>query len=198
MPAFDKAVALVAPHCDIVARLQLVPPSATVRGIFFRNFEKELERHDKLRAYEEIFPDEKHSALSFYPMADFLVRQAIAGALVASPERVHEGMFLIAKGNAMAFMDSMLGRIMLRVLSRDPVRVCQQGLAARRQSFSYGHWELRPHGPNFVEMFYENEYLWIESAVAGGAAGSFEACGVKAQLETQLIDRFNGSTLIRW
>jgi uncharacterized protein (TIGR02265 family) len=198
MPLSDRAIALVAPYCDIAERLPLVPPSASVRGIYFRNLEKELRRSGKLAAYEEFFPDDKHSALSFYPMTDFLVRQAIAGAIVASPERVHEGMFLVGKGNAISFMESLLGRVMLRMLSHDPLRVSQQGLAARRQSFSYGHWELQRRGPTCAEMIYQNEYWWIESAVAGAAAGTFEACGIQATLETKLVDRFNGSTFIRW
>jgi len=49
-----------------------------------------------------------------------------------------------------------------------------------------------------VEMVYREEYLWIESAIAGGAVGAFEACGVEAKLETKLLNRFDGSTMITW
>jgi len=30
------------------------------------------------------------------------------------------------------------------------------------------------------------------------AGGTFEACGIKAEIETKLIDRFHGSTCFRW
>ncbi len=193
-----RAIALVAPHCDIVERLELVPPSAQVRGVYFRNVVTQLERSGRLLAYREFFPDERHSALVFYPISEFLIRVACAGALVTSPERVHEGMFGITKGNAQAFIETLLGRMMLRMLSRDPVRLCEQALAARRQSVTYGHWKIRQPAERVIEMVYENEYWWIESAVAGAAQGTFEGCGIVATLETKLIDRFNGSTFVRW
>jgi hypothetical protein len=47
-------------------------------------------------------------------------------------------------------------------------------------------------------MIYREEYLWIESAIAGAAQGTFEACGLSPTLETRLQDRFNGSTVVRW
>jgi len=194
----DRAIALVAPYCDIVERLELVPPSAQVRGVFFRNVVTQVERRGKLLAYREYFPNDRHGALAFYPIAEFLIRVACAGALVASPEHVHEGMFAISKGNAQAFIETMLGRMMLRILSRDPVRLCEQALAARRQSVTYGHWKIRRPGDRVLEMVYENEYWWIESAMAGAAQGTFEGCGIRATLETTLVDPFNGSTFIRW
>ena len=194
----DRAVELVAPHCDIVERLRLVPPSAQARGIWIKNIEQQVERLGRTASYREYFPNDHYSSLSFYPVADLLIRSSCAGALVASPERVHEGMALITKSNAKSFMGSLLGRMMLRVFSRDPVRLLEQALAARRQSCAYGHWELRQHSDHELEMVHENEYWWIESAVAGAAQGTFEACNISAQIETKLVDRFNGSTFFRW
>jgi uncharacterized protein (TIGR02265 family) len=196
--SIDRAIELVAPYCDIVDRLKVVPPSAQTRGVWIRNVEKQVERRGVLTAYRQYFPHDRYGALPHYPLSDFLIRLACAGALVASPEHVHDGMFLITKGNAESFMETILGRIMLRVLSRDPVRLLEQGMAARRQGFTYGHWELRRHSEREVEVVHQNEYWWIESGVAGAAAGMFEACNIVAQTETKLIDRFNGSTFCRW
>jgi hypothetical protein len=47
-------------------------------------------------------------------------------------------------------------------------------------------------------MVYESEYLWIESAIAGSARGTYTNCGVEVRLTTHLTDRFNGSTIIEW
>jgi uncharacterized protein (TIGR02265 family) len=194
----DRAIELVAPYCDIVDRLKVVPPSAQLRGVWLNNVEKQVEQRGVLATYREYFPHDRYKALPLYPLTDFLVRLACAGALVASPERVHEGMFVVNKGNAVSFMESLLGRIMLRVLSRDPVRLLEQGMAARRQGFTYGHWELHRLGDREVEVVHKHEYWWIESGVAGAAQGTFEACDITATVETKLIDRFNGSTLCRW
>lgn len=196
--SIDRAIELVAPYCDIVDRLSVIPPSAMVRGVWIKNVEKQVERHGVTTAYREYFPHDRYGTLPHYPLSDFLIRLACAGALVASPERVHHGMFLVTKGNAESFMETILGRVMLRVLSRDPVRLLEQGMAARRQSFTYGHWELRRQSERAVEVVYQNEYWWIESGVAGAAAGTFEACRINAQMETKLLDRFNGSTFFRW
>jgi uncharacterized protein (TIGR02265 family) len=198
MRAEERAVALVAPHCDIVDRLAVVPPSAQIRGIWMRAVEKQIVSRGQLSVYREFFPEDRYSVLPFYPVSQYLVRLACAGALAASPERVHEGMYLIMKDNAEAFMETLLGRVMLRVLSRDPVRLTEQGVAARRQSFSYGRWELRRTGDRELEIVHQEEYSWIESAIAGSCQGTFEACGITGQIETKLIDRFNGSTFLRW
>jgi uncharacterized protein (TIGR02265 family) len=196
--SMESAVALVAPHCDIVERLRLIPPSAQVRGVWMKNVERQVDRLGLTARYRSYFPNDNFSSLSFYPVSDLLIRTACAGAIVAPPEQVHAGMFLITKGNAEAFMDTLLGRIMLRVLSRDPVRLLEQGLAARRQTFTYGHWEIRRHSAREIEMVHESEYWWIESAIAGAAQGTFEACGIKGEISTTLHDRFNGSSFFRW
>jgi uncharacterized protein (TIGR02265 family) len=193
-----RAIALVAAHCDIEERLPLVPPSAGARGIYFRNIEKHLAARGALEPYREYFPRDHFGALSFHPVSDYIVRVACAGALVASPERVHEGMFAIAKGNARAFIESVLGRLLLRVLSGDPIRLMEQAMAGRRQSTNYGHWEVVRRSERAVEVIHRQEYIWIESAIAGAGVGTFEACGLAVKLETRLIDRFNGSTLYSW
>jgi len=77
----NRAIALVASHCDIVERLEVVPPSAQVRGVWIRAIERQLSKRGRLDVYRDYFPDDQYSALGFYPLADCLVRLASAGAL---------------------------------------------------------------------------------------------------------------------
>jgi uncharacterized protein (TIGR02265 family) len=199
VPATDEAaVALVAPHCDIVSRLEAVPPSACIRGVFIRSVETQIEKRGKLAEYRRYFPHDRYAALTHYPLADYVIRTACAGALVASPQDVHSGIYEVARGNSSAFAESLLGRAMIRLLARDPIRLTEQGSAARRQTTTYGLWEIVRHGDRAIEMVYRDEYMWIESWAAGAAQGTFESCGLKPELETKLTDRFNGSTYIRW
>ena len=198
LPRLDLAIELVAPHCDIVERLAVVPPSARVRGLYLNSFESMLERAGRAALYRRYFANERWSALRMYPLRDYLIRLAVAGAALRGPERIHEGMHDVWRTNATTFASSILGRTMLRLLSHDPVRLTEQGLAARRQTYQYGHWSIVRHGPRSIEMVYREEYIWIESAIAGGAVGAFETCGIKADLQTKLINRFDGSTLINW
>jgi uncharacterized protein (TIGR02265 family) len=194
----QAALDLIAPHCDIVSRLEAVPPSAAGRGVFFRIIERQLERRNLLDAYNELFPERSHWSINYYPLSDFMVRLACAGALIASPERIHEGMHELARTHSAIFSKTLLGRTLIRLLSRDPVRLAEQALAARRQSWNYGHWELVRHGERELEMVYRNEYVWLESYMTGAAQGTFESCGVTPILETRLVDKFNGSTIITW
>jgi uncharacterized protein (TIGR02265 family) len=197
MPS-SRAIALVAPHCDIVERLEVVPPSAQARGVWLKAIEKQVAKHGRLGVYREYFPDDRYSALAFYPLADFLERLACSGAIVASPRHVHEGMSLVLRGNAEAFMETLLGRVMLRALSRDPMKLFEQGAAARRQSFTYGRMELRRLAEREIEIVHHNEYIWIESAIAGAASGTFAACDLTGEVRTKLIDRLNGSIFLSW
>ena len=78
------------------------------------------------------------------------------------------------------------------------MRLTEQGLAARRQSTTYGEWQVARRGPNQIEMIYRAEYMWIESAIAGAATGTFEGLQIRPQLSTTLSDKYNGSTLVSW
>lgn len=198
MSADARALALVAPHCDIEERLQVVPPSACVRGIYFKSIEKQAAAHGVLDTYRGYFPGDSYGSLSYYPVSEYLVRVACAGALVASPDRIHEGMLSIGRGNAKAFVESVLGRLLLRVLSGDPFRLMEQAIAGRRQSTNYGHWEMVRRGAQAIEVVYKQEYIWIESAIAGAGLGTFEACGLTVAMENRLVDRFNGSSFYTW
>lgn len=194
----ERGIDLVSPYCDIVERLEVVPPSARVRGLYLSSLESVLQHAGRVGLYHEFFRGERWSPVRMYPLRDYMIRLAVAGASLHSPERVHEGMRDVWRTNATTFATSLLGRTMLRLLSHDPVRLTEQGLAARRQTYHYGHWEIVRHRPRSIEMVYREEYIWIESAIAGGAIGAFESCGIEAHLETRLINRFDGSTLISW
>ena len=176
----------------------MVPPSAHIRGLYHRSVLNVLKQQGKLDEYQDYFPDEPWSTLSFYPLTGYMLRLAVAGALLESPERLHTGMHQAMRLNAIAFASSLLGRTLLRILARDPVRLTEQAMAARRQSVNYGDWSIGSRGPRFIETVYRTEYVWLESAVAGSAVGTFEACSIIATVQTQLTDRFNGSTLISW
>lgn len=195
----DRAIEFVSPHCDLKERLEVVPPSAKVRGLYVRAQERLLAERGKDAQYRTFFPSSDWNSFKAYPLRDYLVRLAVGGACLHSPEEVHAGMLDIWKTYAVEFTQSLLGRTLLRVLSRDPLRMMEQAVAARRQMFLYGHWQFVRLGERSVEMVYSQEYIWIESALKGGAIGSFEACGVtNPKVETRMTDRFNGATSISW
>ncbi len=192
-----EVIAELCRHCDLVERLPLVPPSAKVRGLYFRSIERVLTDAGLRERFDAIFP-QRFAAVLWHPAADFLVRLAVGGALLAGPQRIHEGMFAIGRGNAVAFAESLLGRTLLRLLARDPKRLLRQAIAGRRQSCSFGRWELELPAETEAVVTMAEEYTYIESYLLGAAQGTFDAVGVPVRTEVLLRDRFNGQHVLRW
>jgi uncharacterized protein (TIGR02265 family) len=178
--------------------------------MFFQNIEAQVERMGQSGAYRAYFPDDRYSSLPYYPLSEFMVRLACAGAVVSplghgqqepsesSSQQLHDGMRAITRGHASTFVQSLLGRVLVRLLARDPVRLTEQGLASRRQTHRYGRWTLQRVSSSHVQVVYEDEYLWIESAVHGAAEGTYVTCLPEVRLDTELTGRFAGTTNIRW
>lgn len=195
--ARDAALEEVSRHCDLRERLALVPPSAVVRGQYFRAIEAALSDAGKAARYRALFPA-RYAALGWYPHRDFLQHLTVGAAMLRSPERVHDGMFQIGRGNAKLFSESVLGKLLLRLLSREPDRVLKQALAGRRQSSKPARWELAFPEPRTAVMALIEEYSYIESYMFGAAHGTFEMIGVPVRIECVLEDRFTGKHTFRW
>lgn len=193
-----RALDFVAPHCDIRERLLDVPAEARVRGVAYRSITMVLQAADKLTEYEQQLGCVSRDSIAFYPLADYMVCLASASALLATPERLYEGMAEISRSNARYFSASLLGQALIHALASDPLSLLEQGLAMRRQIKDYGRWELVRHGPRDLEVRYFDEYVWIERAQAHAAAGTFDACTVKPNMVTKLTAPYSGSTRFQW
>jgi uncharacterized protein (TIGR02265 family) len=157
-----------------------------------------MQERGQLALYRTYFPNDEFKTLRYYWAGDYLVRAAVAGALVTSPESLHDGMFELSRKNATRFAESLIGRTLIRLLSPKPKRLMEQGIAARRQTISWGEWALVRSEPGHAEIRMRNEYMWIESFVAGAWVGSMQTLGVEATVKCQLESRFNGTAMIDW
>jgi uncharacterized protein (TIGR02265 family) len=184
-------------YCDILTRRELVPHSAKVRGVYFQSIEGALRKAGKLERYKALCPESFATAL-WHPCTDFLEQLVIGGALLRGPEGVHAGMFDIGRHNTVAFAGSLLGRLLLRVLSRDPKRLLEQGASARRQGSAYGQWSLTFLSDHSAVVEMRDEYAYIESYLLGAAKGMFETIAVPARVEAELDSAFNGRHILRW
>jgi len=193
----ERLLEEVCQHCDLRERLAVMPPSAKSRGLYFRSIETVLERANLGRRYHDLFP-EHFAASMWHPSAEFLVRLAVGASLLTSAEHVHEGMFEIGRRNAVAFAESLLGRVMLRLLSRDPHKLLKQAVAGRRQSASFGTWEVTFPTNRSAVISMQQEYMYIESYLLGAAKGTFDAIALPVKTEVVLQDRFTGQHILHW
>lgn len=189
---------LLAPHCDIATRLNAVPSSARVRGIYFRSALEEVTRRGLRSAFETVIHETERSAFMLYPLTDFLLWIAWAGSLIASPPAVQVGMRELFRGNAVYFGQSLLGRSLLRLISRDPVKQMHQAVQSKRAVSNYGRWFIVDESARHIVIRHEAEYVWIESALLGGALGGFESCGISPSVDVKLTDPYNGDLIFRW
>lgn len=199
LEGFDRAQVLaeVSRHCDIEERLTLVPPSAKVRGTYCRSIDAALTEAGKYKRYKELFPREL-GTLQWHPCGEFLIRLVVAGALLMGPERVKDGMFEIGRRNAYEFARSLLGRMLLRLLSRDPKKLLLQGVAARRQTCSYGDWQVTFPQERTAIVTMVEEYMYLETFMLGAALGTFDAIGLKVDATAELQTQFNGRHVLHW
>jgi uncharacterized protein (TIGR02265 family) len=184
-------------HCDVHERVALVPPSAKVRGVYFGGIDRALVKAGCHERFKALFP-QRLPAVLWHPATDFLVRLAVGGAILAGPDRVDEGMFEIGRGNAVTFAESLVGRALIRLLDRNPLRLLKQAIAGRRQGFAYGRWELAFPTDGEAVVTMTEEYAYIESYLLGAARGTFDAVNVPVKAEALLSDRFNGKHVLRW
>ncbi len=199
MPQNPRADPLrsLAAHTDLARRMELVPPSAQARGVYFRGIERALDRAGRRAPYEALFP-ERFFPVLWYPYGEFLPRLVAAGAILAGPERAYEGMREIGRGNAVAFGQSLLGRVLLGLLERDPKLLLRQGSVARRQSCNYGQWAVEFQGEGEATVTMTEEYGYIDSYLVGAAEGTFESIGLPVRIDVELVDPFHGRHVLRW
>ncbi|HEX2678555.1 MAG TPA: DUF2378 family protein [Polyangiales bacterium] len=193
----DEAIAEVYKHCDLQQRLASLPPSAKVRGVFFRSIDRVLGQAGLLPRFELLFPN-RPSSVPWYPFSEFLTQVAVGGAMLAGAEQVQHGMYEIGRRNAIAVAESLFGRALLRLLSPNPRNLLMQGMAARRQGFNVGTWELTFPSDRSAVMTMKEEYLYMDSYLLGAAYGTFETINVPVKVECVLDDPYNGRHFLSW
>jgi uncharacterized protein (TIGR02265 family) len=193
----QEAVEAVSAHCDLRQRLATVPPSAKMRGAFFRSIERVLASAGHGERFEALFPDRPSSVL-WYPMSEFLQQLTVGASMLSGAENVHHGMSEIGRRNAVEVSSTLFGRALLRLLSRDPRKLLMQGAAVRRQCNNVGSWELSFPEPRKAVVIAKEEYLYFESYLLGAAYGTFETLALPVHIECVMNDPYSGRHVLTW
>ncbi|MFT3923722.1 MAG: TIGR02265 family protein [Myxococcales bacterium] len=197
MSEVSRLLTEVDAYCHLQARLELLPATARMRGVYFRSIEVVLERAGLLDRYRDLFPTRRATVL-WYPNSEFLEQLVVGAALLTEPSRVHEGMLEIGRVNARVFAESVLGKLLVRVLSREPRDLLRQAIIGHRQGSNHATWTLSFPDERTACMEFSDEFNYIESYLLGAARGTFEAIELPAQVDAELRGPFRGRHVIRW
>lgn len=180
-------------------RVRDVPLAATVRGVWFSMAEDFVEKLGRGEAatLRSVRPRRRRVPFLTYSLREYLEDLAAAGAIVDATNP-GEGMRRIWLDNVPMYLATPLGRYIATLLNIDLVRYLRWCVDHRDHFCNYGSWRLVEHGPRYVTMEMENEYIWIDSAQRGGAESVLKAFGLRGTVEPELFDDYNGRLHIRW
>jgi uncharacterized protein (TIGR02265 family) len=180
---------------DLERRLESVPATALIRGIYFRQIEDEL-RARGLVMNSDWSTVRRPRIHALYGLRDYLRSAATAAALISPDPR--EGLRQLFYGSATYCTRTWFGRVFLRFLKPDPAAAMDWLERCRDFMVNYGHWRLERRGPEHLVLHMFDEYIWIDSMHVGGCEGLLAACGVDGTVRAELDGPFHGRLKVRW
>jgi len=193
---FDAATA----HCDIVERLALVRDDQRVRGVWFAMLRDEVRRRGPhlYEAFEREVGLHESVTFKMYPVGDYLRRLVAAGALVASPSAVHDGMRDLHRSSVRYFAQSVLGRAIVSLVRPTPLQFLRQVERSRSLMATFGEQRVESLGERRIRVHHVDDPVYIESAQVGGLLSTLDACGIEAQVQVDLRSPFDGILTVEW
>jgi len=182
---------------ELDRHVRLVPPSATVRGVFFNLARDALIRADLGHAMTmapELF--RRRRAFESYPVRELLDLYARTGALLH--EDPVEGVAIIARRGSRTFAKSWLGDRFRKAIVPDPSVALRWIEGSRDYLCNYGFWRVERRNARYLILHMFNEYTSIEPWQRGGCEGLLRACGVDGVVRSELDDRFSGRLHVEW
>ncbi len=181
---------------DLHKRLESVPASAAIRGVFFDMIDSALKRHGlaSLPAWKR--QQERRKLFQLYSLHDYLRAFTTAAALI-DPDPI-KGMADIYSDGSRFFAETWFGRALHQFFRPDPTPALKWIARSHEHFVNYGRWRLEQRGPGHAVLHMFDEYIWIEGAHLGGCQGLLVACGVTGTVTAELDGPFDGRLDIRW
>ncbi|MGZ3420440.1 MAG: TIGR02265 family protein [Polyangiales bacterium] len=191
---FEAAAA----HCDIGERLEVVRDDQRVRGVWFAMLRDEMFRRGLHGAFERDVGLHESVTFKMYPVADYLRRLVCAGALVASPENVHDGMRELHRSSVRYFARSVLGRAIVSLVRPTPLQFLKQVERSRSLMATFGEQRVTALGERSIRVHHVDDPVYIESAQVGGLLSTLEVCGFEAHVQVDMRSPFDGILTVEW
>lgn len=180
-------------------RLKETPPTAHVRGVFFRLAEQALETRSKdlLATWRAEVGARHRWPFKLYPTRDCIREQALAAVLLRPDdpgEAIREMWVASPRFSRLLRAD----RFVRYLTGSEPTRALAWLERNRDMMCDYGGWRVDITGPTSATFHYLGEYVWIEHAHRGGVEGTLSRCGVTPTITPDLDTPYNGRLLIQW
>lgn len=205
MDSVDAASALVVDVSSGLAALGLAqrlsdcPPSACIRGLFYRMAEQALaERSSHLvTVWRAASGARSRWPFKMYPAREFLREQAVAAVLL---DPADPGEALRKMWQATPKLSPLIRaeRFMRYLQGSEPMQALAWLEQNRRMMNNYGDWWVVPNGTNAATFHHRDEYTWIQHCHVGGVEGTLRRCGVSPVVTYELDSPYCGRVHMRW
>jgi uncharacterized protein (TIGR02265 family) len=178
---------------DVGARLKLIPPHATVKGMVLDGVLKETARLGQALPTRGPYVGYKD-----YPLPEFLALQVEAAARVFPALPPREGLRRLGQGAYPALFQSMIGRVLFGVLGKNPetlVKVAPKGYAVTGNTGQVDVIEATPQG---ALLRFQEFYGFLDSYHVGVLEGAITACNRSGRVLFKPLGEVDGEMLCEW
>lgn len=180
-------------------RLADTPPTAAVRGIFFRLAEQCVAERSKqlVTVWRAATGARFRWPFRMYSAREFIREQAVAAVLL---DPTHPGDALRKMWMATPKLSPNIRAegFMRYLTGKDPMQALTWLEQNRRMMNNYGDWWVVPHGTNSATFHHRDEYTWIEHCHVGGTEGTLRRCGVVPTMSFELDSPYCGRVHASW
>jgi uncharacterized protein (TIGR02265 family) len=186
-PDFDRPI-------DIQEYVSLVPPTATIKGMFITALLEALGPRRKCLQQGRA----RYVAFKDYPLVDQVRLVAEVAELLYPDAALREAIRRIGHAVYPAFAASLLGKVLFAAVGRDPSALIRAGAKAYEMSASVGKVEIVQLSPRSALLHLREMYNYIDCYQVGVFEGAFSVLGLVPALRMRLDSLTSGVFELRW
>ncbi len=178
---------------DVQRSIARVPTDATAKGMFLARLMKEV-------TSVGLKPptDERFLAFHDYPLTRHLELHVEVAALLYPKQPPREGLRRLAGLAYQAFVETHIGKILLGVMGRDPVRVLKLASKAMSHSASIGSTETEVLDDRTVIIRGKEIYLFPDCFSVGVLEGLLRAMSLDGRVAIRMTNPTSPELWIHW
>ncbi len=192
-PRLDVAI-------DLQAHLNLVEPSATVKGMFCSQLFEHTQRVSPKTdlAAEANVPARRYLAFKDYPYSEWLRLCVTASRCCFAHLPLAHALRKMGNEAYETMLSSVLGKVLFLALGRDVGRVLENGPRAYGVTIRCGSVTARRVGPKQIQYQYKGMPGLLETYQVGVIEGAVVATGGRPKLAIELEDLAHATIDIQW